>query len=190
MMKIKHYPVWKRLNSKKDTKAENGFTLIELAVVLVVVSILAVVTIPKYQRFVEHYQLESSSQKVIATIRYARQLAIKERSSNNEYIGFLNDGMQILFGQGSSGLELVGSKVSFETGVTLDSIISVPNNIHLIDVNNVTYTGGISYQWEGFLGTNSGLTDTDVVVTLQGSLGDKVVLTISAATGDITVSWP
>lgn len=215
------------------TNGERGFTLFELMVVIAVISILSIVTIPKYQKAVEHYQLESSVQKVITTLRYARQLAIKDRSAHSYYVGFTSDGMQILYGLYQYGvtpqtLAAYGSPVLFDQGVQFlpDTIsspapsLSFPATIaptpikDTVTVNETNYTLGVTYvatdapceyysqdicyQWEGFLGTlentsettiYTGLLESNISFTIQGSLGDKVTMTINAVTGDVTQSW-
>jgi prepilin-type N-terminal cleavage/methylation domain-containing protein len=143
--------------------AERGFTLFELMVVIAVISILSIVTIPKYQKAVEHYQLESSVQKVITTLRYARQLAIKDRSAHSYYVGFTSGGMQILYGLYQYGttpqtLAAYGSPVMFDTGVqflpdtisspepTLPSLATIASqSIDQVTVNGTNYTLGVTY---------------------------------------------
>lgn len=67
------------LDQYGTNKSSLGFTLIEIMIVLAVIGVLTVVTIPKYQAFRNHYQLESAAQIVTNDLRLAKQLAMDRR---------------------------------------------------------------------------------------------------------------
>lgn len=55
---------------------ERGFSLIELAIVLVVMGILVGFSVPSFQRISSTYQLQASAENVAGQLRLARQKAI------------------------------------------------------------------------------------------------------------------
>ena len=60
----------------RATKNARGFTLIELAVVVVVLGTILAFGVPAYQRFNQTLQLQGSAQTLAAQINMARQKAI------------------------------------------------------------------------------------------------------------------
>lgn len=62
---------------------QNGFTLIELAIVVLVIGILAAIAIPSYQSYVRRTHCEDAK----ATITGAANLLERYRAQNNSYTG-------------------------------------------------------------------------------------------------------
>lgn len=55
----------------------NGFTLVELMVVIAVVAILAVVAMPSYQALMDNYRVRKAGEDVVSLISNARSAAVK-----------------------------------------------------------------------------------------------------------------
>lgn len=178
---------WRRDDCADRESLASGFTLIEIALVLAVISILAVVTIPKYEGVVEHYRLESSAQSLVGVLRYAQQLAVEQRST--AYVGLTTDGAQIILQNPQNGtLELMGEKTLWQSGVQLGSTLGLGE---VPEIGSLTFKNGLSYNWQGFVGvTGASLTTQDLDIVLLGNLGDKVDIEIGAFTGNISVVGP
>lgn len=175
-----------RVEYSKVRSVDAGFTFIELALVLVVVGILAVVTIPKYDGIVEHYRLESSAQTLVSELRYAKQLAIEQRGTY--YVGVTENGVQILNGSPITALDRVGPETLWQKNVQLDTA-HTSGLSGLKDMNSILYEG-MSYNWMGHVVVPGIATPTDIVVVLRGGLGHEVEIHISALTGNLTLVWP
>ena len=64
------------INPNVRPRSRAGFTLIELVIVMVIVSTVGAIAIPRYGRAVAHYRLSSSLNRVVADINAARSLAM------------------------------------------------------------------------------------------------------------------
>jgi prepilin-type N-terminal cleavage/methylation domain-containing protein len=62
--------------------SRNGFTLIEVMVILVIMGILLVVTIPPFRGYLESNRLVGTSNVLIADIHYVRSLATAQRRTH------------------------------------------------------------------------------------------------------------
>lgn len=62
--------------SKYSTAAKEGFTILELMVVLLLVALLAGITAPATSRFLSNLNFREQTGKVLASLRYARLMAI------------------------------------------------------------------------------------------------------------------
>ncbi|CAA7601565.1 prepilin-type N-terminal cleavage/methylation domain protein [Acididesulfobacillus acetoxydans] len=173
---------------KGETRTRDaGFTLIEIAIVLAVIGILALVTVPRYEGVVEHYRLASSAETVAASLREARQSAVEQRA--DVFVGLTRTGVQLLAGTDEEALSPLGADRSFQTGVYWDQAHSGGDYYHLQDIQAVAYQG-IMFNWQGFVTPPPGATNESLRVVLRGGLGDSVEIRVEALTGSITVGWP
>lgn len=171
---------------KRQITADQGFTLIELAIVIAVIGILTIVTIPKYEAVVAHYKLESSAQSVLAELRYAQQMAIEGRQT--VYVGFTADHLQLLTGSDLHHLTPSGSEIAFGNGITFVPMPTANGSVGLMDsiqdINILTYQG-LSYNWLGFISGAS----IDPVIVLEG-YGTQVNVHVESLTGGLSIVWP
>ena len=106
------------MDSRPGKIKQNGFTLIEMVTVIIIVAVLAVVTIP---RFLQPSNFESRivSDQLISSARQAQQLAMSKASSANVTWSTDNGAKRIRIQYSESGTQ------------TID--ITVPNNITITD---------------------------------------------------------
>lgn len=149
------------LDQHKTHHPSLGFTLIEIMIVIAVISILAVVTIPKYQAFQNHYYLESAAQIVTNDLRLAKQLAMDRRETMT--------------------VELLVNSISVKS-------ISVSRPTQVFDAQEydrgitATPVSPVTFDYHGFVTSGS----ANVVLRKGGS---QVTITIKAQTGTTILSW-
>jgi prepilin-type N-terminal cleavage/methylation domain-containing protein len=75
-----------------------GFTLIEIAIVILVMSILAAVGVPTYRKVLTNYRVDLAARKLSADLQYARSEA--QRKSASQTVTFsLDENLYTLVGQ-------------------------------------------------------------------------------------------
>lgn len=154
----------------RNQENQRGFTLIELMFVLAVISILAVVGVPKYRAMTDYYRLQSSVQTVTSFVRYAKQRALDEHVNNYVVITKASSNpantVQVL----NKNIVAVQSK-SLDTGVTLLNVSG--NNSVILD---------ISFTNRGYLSSEL------AIFTLRGSSNRTVEIKIDLL-GNVTTVW-
>ncbi|UCF05383.1 MAG: prepilin-type N-terminal cleavage/methylation domain-containing protein [bacterium] len=68
-------------------KRKNGFTLVEMMIVVSVLGLILAIGTPPFIQFLRHYQSKDAAQIVMGVLRQARSRAIQEK---NNYIVFFN----------------------------------------------------------------------------------------------------
>lgn len=112
-------------------RRNNGFTLIELILVILILGIIAGVAVPSIRGIIDETTLDAATQEVVDALKYARNLAIQE---NTTRLVDLNPSMEtctLLLGYQSSGNNLL----------TFDNILNPPGNDGW-GVRNVKVTNG------------------------------------------------
>jgi prepilin-type N-terminal cleavage/methylation domain-containing protein len=157
-------------------KKNQGFTLLELMIVIAVISILAIVAAPKYEGIKTQYRLESAAQTIISELGFAKQYAMEYRkviavNLTESEVQVVEDG------------NLIASK-QFETGVKFD-----PGRIEngwleqIRDSSNQVVGTGLTFDKRGF----NSLSGT---IVLAHSSGRTVGVQIENKTGYLSITWP
>ena len=145
----------------KNTEVKNGFTLVEILMVLGIVGILALIGIPAFKIYQPSLQLSGVVRGLTTDLRYAEQLAITEQIEHG--IIFLPGTGQyqiVRFGDPEEVLELktLPQEVDFQeiTGFTDNKVIFNPYGAPkesgmIILVNTKNSTSGIDIRPSGFI---------------------------------------
>lgn len=110
---------------------EKGFTLIELVLVLLVLSIIAGIAISSIRGIMDETTLDEAAQEVVNTLRYARNLAIQENTTRLVDFNPAQETCSLLLGYQSSGNNLL----------TFDNTLNPPGSDNW-GVRNVKVTNG------------------------------------------------
>jgi type II secretion system protein H len=95
-----------------------GFTLVELAIIFLVIGLIAAVAVPSFRQFTERSRVDGTAQELIMDIQYARSLAV---SRNQTY--------QIQFQANSYQI------IETNTGTVMRTK-NVPNRVALVTTGN------------------------------------------------------
>jgi prepilin-type N-terminal cleavage/methylation domain-containing protein len=98
-----------------------GFTLIEVAVVVVVISLVVAVTLPDFNKTIGLYNLESSARELASDMRSLQQSAIKNESA----------GFKIVFDVEEESYSLFNT----DEGLTAYLTKNLPANVDLYNTN-------------------------------------------------------
>ena len=115
----------------KSYLSKNGFTFIELLIIIIILGLLTVITIPAFRHYKPVIELSSSARDLASDIRYSQQLAITEQINHGIYFSVATDVYQITkYGATEEIIEekSLSDQVSFQeiTGFTDDKVIFNP----------------------------------------------------------------
>ena len=160
-----------------------GFTLIEMMIVIAIIGILAAVTVPHYQSLMDHYRLESDSNQVLVRLRQAKQMSMDERKN----IGVVLNTNQV---QLVSVDPATGQLTTLEGAYTFDKRISF-NSDPAYSQN--LYSNGSEYflyfDYRGFLQTNPAGSSAAVALK-SNQTAQQVIVKLEAGTANLLVIWP
>lgn len=153
-------------------KKYDGFSLIELVVVLVVVGILIIVAIPSFFKYLQMNNISQNAQKLYYNLQYARSEAIKKNTTvfvvfqtGSNWCYGMNDGATCTCSTANScGL---GSVSASNTDFSTLSLTGVTNNSFTFEgTHGATYLNG------GFVTftVSGGSTAVSIQVNLLGDL--------------------
>jgi type IV fimbrial biogenesis protein FimT len=159
-------------------KREQGFTLIELMITIIILSVLLGLAIPGFSRWLPNYRLRGAARDIYSNLQYAKMTAVKDRA-----------GCGVLFDVASSRYQVISSGPNRTFESTSGSVGG--DDVVLKTVNFSEYGSGVAYG-HGSAGTaiGSGF-DNDVTFPGDGIVFDSrgMVLSPSGAvsTGDYYV---
>ncbi|GBC60189.1 hypothetical protein DENIS_1140 [Desulfonema ishimotonii] len=141
-----------------------GFTLLELMVVMVIVGLMSVLIVPRLGKSLSRLGAETAARKVVASLRYARSIAVSERKIWLADFDF-EAGRIILkpwrreTDSDAGEPETVRERLRTFTlpdGVRLEKGISVRGDVSQDDFQIAFFPGGGSGGGEVFLGDDHG----------------------------------
>ncbi len=154
----------------------DGFTLIEVLMVIVVVSILAV--IPFFSMPAASINLDGQAQQLAHDIRYTQSLSMTKAQRYRLVITTGTSSYQILNSAGTAVLLASGSTtVTLNSGISFGTLTNLPNNMIVFDGDGVPYTD---------TGSPGTALSANASIPLQGSGSTKTVV-IVPLTGKVNV---
>jgi prepilin-type N-terminal cleavage/methylation domain-containing protein len=137
----------------KNTR-NDGFTLIELVIVMLIIGIISVVSYPRFTNTIQSMNLRVATDKLTDDLRYVYNYAV----TNHQ-----NTWFSINIGNNSYSYGVYNTPPSSDPVVLTDPATNQPAIINLNDYNSVTITaetlgGGFDYNWWGTPSTGGQIT--------------------------------
>lgn len=131
---VRGYGLWIKPDTCPHSPAPKGFTLIELAVVLVILSIVAVLVLPRLFAG-DELTLQRSARSLAATLRYLQDRAITSRSVYNLHVKFPEGTISIAAAtptgeEGATGDPVLGNNRMDETVNVEDVVVASRGRIN------------------------------------------------------------
>ena len=123
-------------------KRQNGFTLMELMVVVAIIGILSAVAVPNFISYRSNQRLGASAREILAAVKDTRLRAINEQATtvitfdvaNDSYLAFVDDGNGSADGDLDGVLDGAGNGVQDGTEVTI-TFGALPGDIDMISAS-------------------------------------------------------
>ena len=133
------------INKNTNNARNDGFTLIELVIVILIIGIISVISFPKYANTVQSMNLRVATDKLTDDLRYIYNFAVTNHR---------NTWFSIDVGNNSYSYGIYNTPPTSDPVVLNDPATNQPAIINLDNYNNVTITsetlgGGFNYDWWG-----------------------------------------
>jgi prepilin-type N-terminal cleavage/methylation domain-containing protein len=141
---------------------EQGFTVIEVVLVVTIISLLTSLVTPALNRTVARFELATSARELGGYIRYVQQRAINGESTN----------VYLIFNP-------VNGSYTLRKLMTIEKMVFLPRGISL-GLPRENYS--VSFAIDG------GPSNCAGTITMQNSYGDKYFIKVLVATGKVVIS--
>ena len=116
-------------------KNQNGFTLIEMIVVIIIVGILSYAVVANFTDSHESLQLNAITLKLASDVRYARDLALTEGRGTRVYIDLTNNQYYLKWDDESYMVNPLG-------GGDFVVHLGIPGEFGAVQITSTAFTGG------------------------------------------------
>ena len=113
------------------SREHSGFTLLELLVVLVLISILSALLAPRVGNSIRNMTLTGAAQKIAASLRYARSRAVSEKETYVAVLDFKKSSLSILTAQGSAGVKTAKRSIDAKEKSSRLKVYDLPGGVQL-----------------------------------------------------------
>jgi general secretion pathway protein H len=113
------------------SRDHSGFTLLELLVVLVLISILSALLAPRVGNSIRNMTLTGAAQKIAASLRYARSRAVSEKETYVAVLDFKKSSLSILTAQGSAGVKTAKLSIDAKEESSRLKVYELPGGVQV-----------------------------------------------------------
>ncbi len=197
--------VWRRIppiRNREGMRCASGFSMMEIMLVLVIISILTTISMPALRGFAASRRLKTAAQKIVDTFTFARDMAITERHTHlvvfdltgNRYWLASSETFNTQNPLASAGRrantpnannqQVPASRTGGVMGVTqsLTEGISIPSMVTTFGGTTQEVTTGA-----GFVYFTPTSTSQDTVIYLQNLREQVVSITVEGVTGRASI---
>ena len=173
--------VSKRLPGHADRRGEAGYSLIELAIVLVLLGLVVMVGMPTMQDWLERYRVRTAAQTLAADMQLQRMRAVSRNTAHTVVFDLGASTYTLWEGDPVNGLntQLVPEPLSLPFGVTFSDPIDDPIEL--------TWSGNDDVAVFHPNGSVNGSLAQEDEITLTNAIGDSFRVVMNQVTGRITV---
>lgn len=155
--------------SKKRNMNNNGFTLIEMAVAMLIMAILAGIAIPAFSRWIPDYNLKNAVQDLYSNMQLAKMEAI--RTKDSQIIQFFPANNTYTKADGAIvDLTSYGNGIKFGRGTATEGVNSDTGDVTYNDARAVFNMRGMMDSAEGYVYLTNSKNTAYVVGTLQSGV--------------------
>jgi len=164
-----------------DDRGEAGYSLIELAVVLVLLGLVVMVGMPAMQDWLERYRVRTAAQALAADIQLQRMRAVSRNATHSIVFDVANGTYTLWEGDPVNGLttQLVPEPITLPFGVTFTDPIDDPIEL--------TWNGNDDVAVFHPDGAVNGRLAQEDEITMTNAIGDSFRVTINQVTGRVQV---
>lgn len=113
-----------------------GFTLLELLVVLVLISILSALLAPRVGNSIRNMTLTGAAQKIAASLRYARSKAVSEKETYIAVLDLKNSNLSIFTAQGYAAVSVPKLSVDVKEKSSRVKVYDLPEGVQLAKIKS------------------------------------------------------
>lgn len=187
-----------RFNSGND----DGFSMMEIMLVLIIISILTTLSMPALQGFAASRRLKTSAQAIADTLTFAREMAITERHThlvvfditNNSYWLASSETFDVQNPLTSAGRNAAAPTTSGEQTVVsrTSGVMGIPQQLSegITITNMVTNYSGATQQINtgaAFVYFTPSSTSENTIIYLQNLRENVVAITVEGVTGRASI---
>ncbi|MCX7121087.1 MAG: type II secretion system protein [Gammaproteobacteria bacterium] len=123
---------------KFSSKKQSGFTIAELIVVIVLISIMAAIAVP---RWATSPNLDAQTQQLLSDLRYTQMLAMTHGQRFRLNFTLPSSyGTTNLAGTAVPNISTGGNTVALITGITITGLTNLPSNLVAFDERGIPYS--------------------------------------------------
>ncbi len=154
-----------------------AFTLVELALTMAIMAVLASIAIPRYARSIANYRAAAAAQRIVADIRLAQSTA--RASSTTQTIDFIPGTSSTYSLAGIRDLDT--AKTPYTVALNLEPYYAQILTLNSTKPSVVRMDGGLTLTFDGF-----GVPDGTFTIALRAGSVQRTI-TVEGTTGACTI---
>ncbi|HPN89620.1 MAG TPA: GspH/FimT family protein [Candidatus Paceibacterota bacterium] len=122
----------------KDNHRHGGFTLMEVIIIMSIIGIIALISLPVYQKIQPNLSLDSETREIASNLRYAQQLAVTEQKN---YGVVFNQALNSYTIKNTETEEII-KNFNIQSQISIDNISGFTNDTVIFNVTGAATENG------------------------------------------------